>query len=384
MAGVTTRSERVRIVHIVHRLTRNGGIPRVNRQVLAGLDRSAFEVHALSTRPLHPTDRLDELGDVWLHTLDFTGRPTARSEVIVSLRVAAALRRIRPHLLHVDSGTARRGALAPLAVPHAARVIDVHDAPGSGRHSQTTDRIEMALVKRATFHPVVHSRSVALDTTRYLGGTQWPLTQIPLGVETEVPPRESAERFRADLGIDPSQLLVYYVGRGSVKNPRAFVEVGRELHRELGDRLALVLVGRQTDDVRKLAETLGERVIRLVDFLPNLGVLHLAGDLMVSTSSYEGFGLAIAEAMAAGVPVVAYQAGGVTDVIVDGMTGVMVEPGQHGALVRAALDLLRDAERRLTMGQHARNRVLRHFSVERMVSDYAEFYERLALSRGRT
>jgi glycosyltransferase involved in cell wall biosynthesis len=77
----------------------------------------------------------------------------------------------------------------------------------------------------------------------------------------------------------------------------------------------------------------------------------------------EPFGRVIIEAMAAGRPVVAYAAGGPQEIVVDGETGILVPPGDHEALGRAALMLLADAERRDTMGEAARARVAAHYDA---------------------
>ena len=68
--------------------------------------------------------------------------------------------------------------------------------------------------------------------------------------------------------------------------------------------------------------------------------------------------------MALGKPVIATNAGGVPEIVVDGRTGVLVPPGDHAALARALGDLLRDRDRRAQMGGEARARAAEHFSVE--------------------
>src|SRR6185436_7411103 len=81
----------------------------------------------------------------------------------------------------------------------------------------------------------------------------------------------------------------------------------------------------------------------------------------------EGFGIACAEAMAHGRPVVASNVGGLRDLVVDGETGVLVPPGDVAAL-RAALErLLADPELRLRLGAAARERARSEFSWDRAV-----------------
>jgi len=90
----------------------------------------------------------------------------------------------------------------------------------------------------------------------------------------------------------------------------------------------------------------------------------------------EPFGRILIEAMAVGRPVVASNADGVPEIVVDGQTGLLVPPRDHAALARALGTLLRDPARRARMGADARERVREHFSVERfaqaMQGVYAE------------
>lgn len=96
-------------------------------------------------------------------------------------------------------------------------------------------------------------------------------------------------------------------------------------------------------------------------------------DLYVNSSTYEGVSLTILEAMAAALPVVATRVGGNPEVVIDHETGLLVA-GHARALADGVLALAGDRRRRHTMGEAGRWRVKRHFSLERMVEQYADFY----------
>ena len=87
--------------------------------------------------------------------------------------------------------------------------------------------------------------------------------------------------------------------------------------------------------------------------------------LLVMPSFYESFGIACLEAMAFGLPVVATRVGGLPEVIEDGVTGLLVPPGDADALAQAMIRLLSDADLRRRMGQAGRERVLKEFTTER-------------------
>ncbi len=100
-------------------------------------------------------------------------------------------------------------------------------------------------------------------------------------------------------------------------------------------------------------------------------------DIFVQPSLYEGQGLAVLEAMAAGRPVVAADVGGVRDAVRDGDTGLLVRAADPAALAGAILRLARDPGLGASLAARAREWVLESFSVDRMASDYARLYKEL-------
>ncbi len=117
-----------------------------------------------------------------------------------------------------------------------------------------------------------------------------------------------------------------------------------------------------------LAASLAGRQENMPGFLASL-------DLLVSASRQEGLPIALLEGMASGLSVVATRVGEVPEVVVPGVTGVLVSPGNPEQLAAAIADLLRDRDRRAAMGQASRLRVAQEFSAERMTADYLDVYE---------
>jgi glycosyltransferase involved in cell wall biosynthesis len=103
-----------------------------------------------------------------------------------------------------------------------------------------------------------------------------------------------------------------------------------------------------------------------------------AMDVVVVPSLAEGFSNVVVEAAAAGRSVVATRVGGNAEAIVDGETGLLVEPRDPIALARAILTLLEDPARRRRMGESARRRVSEMFTVEKMIEGYEALYASLA------
>jgi glycosyltransferase involved in cell wall biosynthesis len=98
--------------------------------------------------------------------------------------------------------------------------------------------------------------------------------------------------------------------------------------------------------------------------------------LFVMPSYYETFGISCLEAMAFGLPVVATRAGGLPEVVEDGVTGLLVPPGDSAALADAICRLLADADLRQRLGETGRERVVANFTAERVVQETMAVYER--------
>ncbi|MEW6239051.1 MAG: N-acetyl-alpha-D-glucosaminyl L-malate synthase BshA [Candidatus Omnitrophota bacterium] len=100
-------------------------------------------------------------------------------------------------------------------------------------------------------------------------------------------------------------------------------------------------------------------------------------DLLISASQTESFGMTIAEAMACEVPVVATRVGGVPEVVEDGVTGLLAPAGCIQGLTEAAIRILATPGLKERMGKAGRRRILEHFQVDSITSQYEDLYERI-------
>jgi len=197
-------------------------------------------------------------------------------------------------------------------------------------------------------------------------------------VRARMQPRSAARRA---LGLDAGDLVVGTIARfDPVKAVDALVAAFARMARERPSaRLALVGDGSESARLRALARTL--RIQDRVSFaggMPEAARLLSALDVYASASRREGLPLALLEAMACGLPVVATRAPGHVDVVADGDTGVLVAQDDLPALARAMGDLLDDPARRAALGEAGRRRAEDRFGVERMASETAALYRAAA------
>jgi glycosyltransferase involved in cell wall biosynthesis len=104
-------------------------------------------------------------------------------------------------------------------------------------------------------------------------------------------------------------------------------------------------------------------------------------DVVCLASLFEGLPVSVLEAMAAGKPVVASRIPGIDEAVVDGVTGILVEPRNAEALSSAIRGLLHDPSLAARIGARARERAESHFSARAMADGYSRVYERTLAER---
>jgi glycosyltransferase involved in cell wall biosynthesis len=145
-----------------------------------------------------------------------------------------------------------------------------------------------------------------------------------------------------------------------------------------GARLLVLGEGPERAALTSLAADLcvGDRLL-LPGRVGDVAALYRRADVLVHPARWEGFGLAMLEAMLAGKPVVAAQAGSAPELVEDGHTGLLVPVDDPEALARAVDSLLADPARRELMGAAGRERARSEFSVARMADRTLSVYERV-------
>jgi glycosyltransferase involved in cell wall biosynthesis len=199
---------------------------------------------------------------------------------------------------------------------------------------------------------------------------------------------DRAERRRA-LCLEPDDIAVGVAsrlvpGKGHDVAVRAFAAVAERLPRT---RLLIAGDGPLRAEVEEMARrNLPSRQVSVLGFVEDIRGFFGACDLVLfpSLPSFgEGFGLAALEAMAAGVPVVASDAGPSPEVVSDGESGLIVAAGDDQAWTQAIVALASDRSLRLHLGNGARARACREFSVENMADRTVAVYREVVSERGR-
>jgi glycosyltransferase involved in cell wall biosynthesis len=320
-------------------------------------------------RPIAPADDFRALRTI-LSTLtevqpDIVHTHMAKAGLLGRLAAAiynrTAGRRRRARVIHTYHGHVLEGYFQPLVAAAFVR-IERALARGTDRLVAISPRIRDELVDRFAIAPADR------------------FAVVPLGFDLSAlealddPAREAA---RAALDIPPGALVVTTVGRlTAIKNHALFLEGARRIAQRSPHALFLVAGGGELQgDLERQAAALGiAGRVRFLGWRRDLATIYGATDVFALTSRNEGTPVALIEAMAAGVPGVSTDVGGVPDVVRDPSLGRLVAPDDPEALAAAVLDLSSSGERRRQIGQQARVSVVGRYDLRRLVTDIDALY----------
>ena len=282
-------------------------------------------------------------------------------------RVRRELARLRPdivhtHLVHGDVyGGLGAGAVPVVSTKH-------NDDPfrrGPFRH------VERLLTRRAR-RVIAISEALRRYCVQAVGLPAEKIEVVPYGLDDLPAPWGEGP----DVSLPDEARILLCVSRlaeqkGVDVAVRALAQV-----REIEPRAVLVVLGEGPERARLAADGV---------FLPgrvgDVASWYRRAELLVHPARWEGFGLALLEAMLAAKPVVATRVSAAPEIVVDGETGVLVPPDDAEALAEAVLGLLADPTRAAAMGEAGLARAQSEFSVARMAERTAAVYASVSAER---
>ena len=179
---------------------------------------------------------------------------------------------------------------------------------------------------------------------------------------------------RSALAPEGHRVITHVSNFREVKRVRDVVKIFARIRRTVPATLLMVGDGPDRPEAEREAREAGvEEDVRFLGRLDSVASLLQASDLFLLPSQTESFGLAALEAMACGAPVVASRAGGIPEVVTDGVDGILEPPGSVEAMGRRAVELLRNPERHRAMVEAAIAKGKR-FEADNVVPRYEALY----------
>lgn len=380
----------MKILCLIDRLCTPGG---AERQLVTLARAFAARGHECTIASLFPgSDLAGNLPD-WGIEFKEVGVRSRRDPVAAGMKVARLIRRgkydvVQAHLLSsaIASGLSRTLAEGP------GRVVVLHDLdfksdPPRSLRKKAFVSLHLFCLRRFIDGIVAVSDSIARHYQNEMGIKS--ISVIPNSIELGSPVETflaGREKLRKDLALDDDSGTLVCSARMVEQKGHLVLLRALEIlsYKGLRPRLILIGSGPLESDIRKAVKDAGleDQVIMTGNMPYEEALKHMAAaDLYVSPSLQEGFGLALAEAMALGVPPVATAVDGVLRVVEDGVSGVLMPPGDPEALASTVERVLRDRGLRQRLQQAAPERIRKCFSPAAVAERWENYFGELAASR---
>jgi sugar transferase (PEP-CTERM/EpsH1 system associated) len=370
----------IRVLHVVPQLG-VGGTELALVKVVRGLNDGRFEHHVWAMRSCSDPER-------W--TREFERSPIVVDEGKKGFsfplrRMARMMRSLQPDIVHSRNWGALEAVLS-------ARMAGV---PGivHSEHGYDPAMLGGLPLRRRVFRRGMYGLANGLfAVTRELGRYHAAqgyiaaarFATIPNGVDTNRFGRNEAAsaRVREEFGIACDAVVVGWIGRmAPIKDLPTLLRACASLA-ERFPKMTLLIAGdgperQKWQAVANDLPFLAGRVVFAAERHDVPDVLS-AMDIFVLPSTSEGMSNTLLEAMASELPIVATNAGGTPEVIEDGVSGWLFQPGDDRALVGLLESLLVNPQLRANAGAAARHRVEQEFSLRRMIERYEQLYLQLA------
>ena len=343
--------------------------------------REGMELYVAAPRQSPWSRELADLKNVGRVDVDFSSKADLRSV----LRLSRVMRKVGFDIVHVHG--ARAGWLVRLAAwlvgyPRVVWTMHLLIKDHISRQPSWSKRFYSAIerfLNRRTASIIAVSENLRqglLASDSALEPSK--VVSIPNGIAPPKTPRPSS--FRNNLGIGASSTVCVAVGKlqrekGHDVLIRALAAIpeGRRPH------AAIAGTGMLRDELDSLASSLGVRdFVHLLGFQDNvLGILD-AADIFVMPSRYEGFPIALLEAMALGKPIIATAVNGIPEAIENAYNGLLVPSEDDKALAAALLQFIEDPARAARLGAEAKRTFEARYTLERCCDRIKEVYASVA------
>ena len=371
----------MRILHVIESLEL-GGAERSLLNVLPSLAHAGNDVEVAALWGPYPLARDLEAGGIPVHRLDIGNRWNIPSGTAKLVRL---LRRGRYDVVHAHLffSTLYVAASKPWA-PRARRVATFHNLgfdsyPHTGAWRRARKSLQRWFTRRGFDATTAVSDAVA---RHYDGHLRLPPSVIIPNAVVVEPGRNGGEATRARFGLSPQSFVVVVPARFvPEKGHRHLLDALSELRRrDLRPEVILLGTGPVREAVAHRIEELDlSGQVRIHPTVPHQELVELlrAADAFVSSSTFEGSPLSIAEALSLGTPVLATAVGGVPELAEDGVSGILVPPGDVSALADGLARLMTDEPLRRRLAAAGRDLIQSRQAPDVVATELVELYRRV-------
>ena len=390
---------KIKLAHVITRFV-CGGAENVVVSLAAALDREKYQI-VIVTGELSDSEKGLEAvlnkNNIELITIrQMVRRVSIARDILATLRLYFLIRNKGIDIIHTH--TSKAGALGRMAAFLAKVPAIVHSPHGNifepkgnipGVSDNPAARAFFLFIERllAKFTDKI----IALSDNERRQYIALKIAQpdkfvtIYDGIDYEKFLRGTTNLKKEDFGFHGDDPVIGCIGRLDPEKGQVYLIQSAEALLKECPRLKFLIVGEGScrSQLEAYAAELGIRdALRFLGLRKDVSQLLSVMDIFVLPSLYEGLGIAVLEAMARSLPVIASRVGGVPEIIDDGVTGILVAPEDSRAIAEAVRLLLGNREKAHTLGVNACERVNKNFGINLMVEKIEKLYNTLLCSKG--
>ncbi|PJN89261.1 glycosyltransferase family 4 protein [Bacillus sp. mrc49] len=369
-----------KIVYICESI--GGGVRRHLLDLINNIDTTKYEVYLI----YGADERLDEVfiqekqslqkkGIILYQIKDFQRNINVKKDIISILKLTQLLKSIKPDLVHCHSSKA--GAIGRIAsfllgikdvfyTPHGYFFLN-ENMNNTKKYTFIWIEKVLSFLSKKIIHVSFSEEKKALD---YNVVKKEKSIVIYNGI--------NAISFSKKLDDNPKKVIGTIARMDAQKNPQKFIDIAEEMC-YVDDNVEFWYIGsgEYFESINKKIKSQGlENRIRLLGFKPNATEFLSNFDVFLSTSLYEGMPYALIESMSVGIPVVASNVTGNSEIVINGYNGFTFELNDRKEAVDKINRLINDESLRKETSEHSVSEYKKKYSLESMIYQYEELYDK--------
>jgi len=295
-------------------------------------------------------------------------------------KVVRRIARFDPDVIQVNGArTVKYGAFAKKVMQHGKWVLIYRNIDNPAYWVR--DPLRLFFYKKIVMPQidgVIGVSQATLQKVKEMYALKAPAVFIPNGVDpAPLQNGYSKEIARQKLGVPAGVSVVLFMGNLTTqKRPDRFLRVMRQVYEKFPNVEAWILGdGPLREKVKTESQSLGiQHLVRFWGYQAEIAPYLAASDLLLVTSDSDGIPAVILEASMMGKPTIAAKVGGISDCVLEGETGFLIDPQNEEEMAVAVLRLLNDPQQGLQMGEKAHAWTKANFAIDVIGQRYFDFY----------
>jgi glycosyltransferase involved in cell wall biosynthesis len=378
---------KIKILYVIDSISFGGG-ERAFAQIIKGIDKERFEIYCACFPVGEFVEKIKNYAQIMPLNL------RNRYNLFNICKLIKIMKEKNIYVVHTQGGrgdffgrVAAGLARTPIIISSVAAPVEVYDVNLIKRAIyMILDRLSERFVDKF----IVVSDTLIKRLIKAHKAASEKIIKIYNGVELEEYDYDIdiGLAVRKEFNLESNVLLVGAIGRLAwVKGLNYFIQAIKRIEDsspEIGDKIRCLIVGE--GNLRKKLEDLAkslhiEKKIIFTGFRKDIKEILSALDIFVLSSVYEGQPIILLEAMAMAKPIVATDIPGIEETVIDGVSGMLVQPKDHLALAQAIIAFLKDKEKAQKMGLEARRIAEEKFHIEDKIRQHEQLYSDLFLEK---